>query len=216
MDRSLLDRIRGVKPTSQRKSTKVFGIGFHKTGTSSLGEALTELGYRVCGPFGIHESNLADVLPRRAVELAAEYDAVEDNPWPVLYRDLDRAYPGSKFILTVRAPQRWLDSVVRHFGTVDTPMREWIYGVGHPLGNEERYREVYENHNQAVRAYFRNDPERLLVMDFEQGESWEKLCGFLGVPEPDSPFPHANRGARQRAVWVRGLKSLRRWTRRWI
>ncbi|MEE2776427.1 MAG: sulfotransferase [Acidobacteriota bacterium] len=30
--------------------TKVFGIGFHKTGTSSLGAALEVLGYRVRAP----------------------------------------------------------------------------------------------------------------------------------------------------------------------
>jgi hypothetical protein len=30
--------------------TKVFGIGFHKTATTSLAKALSYLGYRVTGP----------------------------------------------------------------------------------------------------------------------------------------------------------------------
>ena len=31
-------------------------------------------------------------------------------------------------------------------------------------------------------------PDRLLVFDVAEG--WEPLCGFLGVPVPDTPFPH--------------------------
>ena len=32
------------------KETRVFGIGFHKTGTTTLDVALTVLGYKVLGP----------------------------------------------------------------------------------------------------------------------------------------------------------------------
>ena len=72
-----------------------------------------------------------------AFEQLDRYDAFQDNPWPLLYRELDERCPGSRFVLTLRPTQDWLDSVVHHFGAKDTPMREWIYGVGHPLGNEE-------------------------------------------------------------------------------
>ena len=33
-------------------------------------------------------------------------------------------------------------------------------------------------------------PERLLV--YEPGEGWERLCAFLSVPVPDTPFPREN------------------------
>ena len=33
-------------------------------------------------------------------------------------------------------------------------------------------------------------PEKLLEM--ELGDGWAPLCGFLGVPVPDEPFPRAN------------------------
>ena len=33
-------------------------------------------------------------------------------------------------------------------------------------------------------------PERLLV--YTVGEGWEPLCGFLGAPVPDTPFPREN------------------------
>lgn len=34
--------------------------------------------------------------------------------------------------------------------------------------------------------------DRLLVFDVKDG--WEPLCHFLGVPVPDTPFPHSNAG----------------------
>ena len=37
---------------------KVFGIGFHKTATSSLGKALEELGYKVSQGFGFDGSDV--------------------------------------------------------------------------------------------------------------------------------------------------------------
>ena len=33
-------------------------------------------------------------------------------------------------------------------------------------------------------------PEKLLEM--ELGDGWAPLCGFLGVPVPDEPFPRVN------------------------
>lgn len=44
--------------------SKIFCIGFHKTGTKSLGTALDILGYRVCGPVGVKDPDIAkNVLP---------------------------------------------------------------------------------------------------------------------------------------------------------
>jgi hypothetical protein len=34
--------------------------------------------------------------------------------------------------------------------------------------------------------------DRLLVFDVKDG--WELLCHFLGMPVPDTPFPHSNAG----------------------
>lgn len=172
------------------KRPKVFGIGFHKTGTKSLGGALQILGYRVTGPFGVRDQNIQRVALARALELADHFDAFQDNPWAVLYRELDEHFPGSKFILTVRPAQSWIQSVVRHFGARLTPMREWIYGAGSPLGNEEVYLRRYERHNEEVSAYFHERPGDLLTLAITEGEGWEKLCPFLGVPEPLRAFPH--------------------------
>ena len=107
--------------------TKVFGIGFHKTATTSLAKALSYLGYRVTGPNWVDNPNPAEKVYKMAFELANKFDAFQDNPWPTLYKELDRKFPGSKFILTLRPSDEWIRSVVNHFGNEETPMREWIW-----------------------------------------------------------------------------------------
>ena len=182
--------------------TKVFCIGFHKTGTTSLELALRKLGYRVTGSFGTKDPDIAGNVVELALARARDYDAFEDNPWPILYRELDRHFPGSKFILTRRPADAWIRSQVRDFGRTETPMRRWIYGAdaGCPEGNEATYIARYERHNREVLEYFRERPQDLLVFDLPAGDDWEQLCAFLGHPVPAEAFPHANKASRSRAA----------------
>lgn len=179
---------------------KVFCIGFHKTGTTSLAVALRMLGYRVTGPNGTRDPDIAENVYTMADELVARYDAFQDNPWPVLYRHLDENYPGSKFIMTIRSPDSWIRSQVKDFGLTETPMRRWIYGVGCPEGNEDVYVARYERHNRDVLEYFKDRPDDLLILDLPKGHGWPELCGFLDVDVPVEPFPHANKASLSRKI----------------
>jgi hypothetical protein len=172
---------------------KVFCIGFHKTGTTSLHSALEVLGYKVCEEFGVHDPDIRETALPRALALVPEYDAFRDNPWPILYQELDEQVSGSKFILTMRPAERWIRSVLNHFGGRTSAMREWIYGVGDPTGNEQRYIERYQQHNEDVQHYFADRPGDLLVIDLTAGDGWEKLCPFLGCSIPVQEFPHSNK-----------------------
>ena len=172
--------------------TKVFGIGFHKTATTSLADALSYLGYRVAGPNWVDHPNIAEEVYELAFDLVNRFDAFQDNPWPILYKELDRKFPRSKFILTLRPSEDWIRSVVNHFNEKETPMRQWIYGTGNPKGNENTYLARYERHNREVMEHFRERCEQLLVFNITAGEGWTKLCPFLGVPVPAIPFPCAN------------------------
>jgi Sulfotransferase domain len=64
--------------------------------------------------------------------------------------------------------------------------------------------EVFERHNEEVKR--RVPVERLLV--YEINEGWGPLCDFLGVAEPDKPFPHLNdthtfrKGIRRRIIFA--------------
>ena len=179
---------------------KVFCIGFHKTGTTSLEVALKKLGYRVTGSFGTKDPDIASKVHEMAYAMVPRYDAFEDNPWPVLYRELDERFPGSKFVLTRRPPENWIQSQVKDFATTETPMRRWIYGedAGCPEGNEETYIARYERHNREVLDYFKDRPDDLLVVDFPNDDGWSRICPFLGHDIPSSPFPHANKASLSR------------------
>jgi hypothetical protein len=194
--------------------SKVFCIGFQKTGTSSLRDALRTLGYRVTGVFG-RNVKLAD-LRRRYVEMglqiANEHDAVEDMPWPLMFRELDAAFPDSKFILTHRRTDRWFRSIAKHFGDNPYHLQQLTYGedAPAPVGHEARYRQVYDAHNAAVMAHFAGRPHDLLVMRLEDGDGWGKLCPFLGIPVPEPPFVHTNSAVQRHALANRIRGRLRR------
>jgi hypothetical protein len=186
-----------------RQRPKVMGIGFHKTGTTSLRVALEQLGYTVTGPDWTDNPRIGTEVYGLARRRLEEVDAVQDNPWPILFREIDGWYPDARFVLTIRSTDSWIRSTVNYFGTRTTPMRQWIYGpeAGCPQGHEDVYVRRYEQHNRDVLAYFRDRPGDLLVMDLTRGDGWDKLCAFLGVAVPDTAFPHANaarpsRGAR--------------------
>lgn len=174
---------------------KIFCIGFHKTGTTSLAVALKKLGYRVTGPNGNNDPDIAKNVYSMADSLVSKYDAFQDNPWPILYKEMDEKYPNSKFIFTTRSSESWIKSQVRYFGRYKTPMREWIYGIGCPEGNEAIYIKRFEKHNNDVIDHFKGRPNDFLVLDLSKGDGWEKLCSFLGVDIPNEPFPHANKAS---------------------
>ena len=106
---------------------KVFCIGFQKTGTTSLADFLGSLGYEIAGyePFRdlshrtVNKTQLAD----RALQVIQDYDGAQDTPWYVLYRELDEALPGSKFIHVVRDTDSWIKSVVGDFSNHSNTMR---------------------------------------------------------------------------------------------
>lgn len=177
-------------------SEKIFGIGFHKTGTKSLAAALAQLGYRVHGPGWTRDAGVCssrESLVRTAFSVIDEHDAFQDNPWPVLWRELAEAFPRARFILTLRDPQAWLDSACRYFGTESTPMRALIYGAdaASPLGNEQRYLERFEQHNREVLAYFA-ERDNFLALDVSSADAHNRLRLFLGHPATKEPFPHLN------------------------
>jgi hypothetical protein len=190
---------------------KIIGVGFHKTGTSTLREALKILGYRV-----------KDTTPRalipilrgkyhRVARMIRRYDAVEDTPWFMVYRQLDKQFPGSRFILTIRDEASWYRSISNHIGSLRAAHHEWIYGRGYglPKDNKENSIRVYRTHNREVMEYFSDRPDDLLVLDFTKGDGWNKLCEFLGRPVPDRPFPHVNKTSEASGKQKRARGSFR-------
>ena len=167
---------------------KVFGIGLSRTGTRSLNEALRVMGYRA-------KHYPIPGLVRRRVK---KWDALTDIPVIPHYKQFARRYPGSRFVLTLRDVDDWLESCRAHWvtKTVDREVlfcRRQVYGI--ETFDAEAFRQIYRDHCADVRAHFADQPGRLLEMDICAGDGWEALCPFLEQPIIDAPFPHlGNRG----------------------
>jgi hypothetical protein len=190
---------------------KIFGIGLNKTGTTTLGTCLKQLGFR-------HTSWSLPLLEQVAVgefegllQTVASHDSFEDWPYPLVFEVLDHHFPGSRFILTRRSsPERWLCSFKAHALRTDPQLgartRSLAYGLPYPQLDPEAHLRRYAQHLQRVRSYFAQRPTDLLEVCWEEEASWGPLCTFLQRPASDLPFPHAN--ARQPAQPQREKQNL--------
>lgn len=89
------------------KSQKIFGLGFGRTGTKSLNHALKELGF--ASKHWPHDRKTYHELANGIYSLSIlkKYDAITDLTISQYYAQLDKEYPDSKFILTVRDRESW-------------------------------------------------------------------------------------------------------------
>ena len=179
---------------------KVFCVGLGKTGTTSLKEALRMLGYRTIR------------LPLDW-QGSTGFDAALPGVSAAMYRDLDKAFPDSRFILTVRDVDGWLKSIERDMGRKQNVQRDraddrnrlltMLYGS--PVFEHERFRQAFHDHQAEVRRYFEGRPDDLLVLDVTRSSGWDDLCRFLEVPVPAEPFPFVNKASELDELLVRLL-----------
>jgi hypothetical protein len=202
---------------------KIFCIGFHKTGTTSISEALEFLGYKT-----IHGD------PRKADHVGDEgrtllenhilkgdynlptfdlYDAFTDNPYFSIWDEIIKIYPDAKYILTVRDDEKWIKSCVNYYqGRRVRPMREWMFGENSDLSknNESRmtWLNKYKAHNQRVIDHFAKLGKELLIFDIEKGHGWKELCEFLNISQPSIKFPHRNKNNIRKKIIFTSLNYL--------
>lgn len=182
--------------------TRIFGIGLHKTATTSLNNALQILGFDSAHWMGADWARMIwDELASAGRSITVErHYALLDLPISILYEKLDAVYPGSKFILTVRDEKKWLKSIGEHWGRdansaraswdvdmMSHRMHRMIYGQ--KSFNAGIFLETYRQHNSEAADYFRHRPKDFLVLDLEKGDGWPQLCRFLNVPQPLVPYP---------------------------
>jgi hypothetical protein len=203
---------------------KVFCIGRNKTGTTSLGAALRSLGYRV------GDQRPAELLMedwgrrdfRRLIRYCHTADAFQDVPFShdYTFQALDAAFPGSRFILSVRgSTDEWYASRVRFdtkrlgaAGRVTVEdlrndpyvykgwswrNRELVYGADAlaSMEDEQIPKQHYERHNWRVQDYFRHRPSDLLVVNVADEDAMQRICEFLGKPWSGQAMPVLNKSA---------------------
>jgi hypothetical protein len=172
---------------------KIFGIGLGKTGTTSLHFALELLGFR-----SAHASTvLCEALNKETRDhqpllssLESQYDAFLDWPISYLYPYLDRRFPESKFILTVRDPKARYRSARRHIKEDRARRDEGLSYAWTGLAPKKAFILEDARYTAAVMSYFEGRSKDLLIIRIANGEGWGELCNFLGARVPSEPFPH--------------------------
>lgn len=177
--------------------SKVFGIGYSKTGTTSLYSALNILGYRT---FRTDKNT----FPHEPFD-AATHEGAAFN-----FEDCDRLWPGGLFICTVREEEDWLRSYKRHmrFGR--------LWRLSFRGATSRTFAERYSCHMRRVNDHFVGRTD-ILYLDICSGEGWEGLCPFLGKPIPEHPFPAVNAGVGSvgyATAWLLFPKPARRLARK--
>jgi hypothetical protein len=182
---------------------KIFCIGLHKTGTSSLYDFANKCGYKA-----IHTANWIykdDILEE--YNFFSDGGSHFDNIKEFDYAYLLKRYPNSRFILQTREPRGWIISKLKHAGwnreteiENDDPSKlineEWRYKS---LLTIEKFLEHKHNYETRVKEYFENhDPGKLLVIDVTnaniQKYEFKRLKNFLSVDSFfDIEFPHSNK-----------------------
>jgi hypothetical protein len=150
--------------------TRIFGIGMHKTATTSLARALATLGYDAAHWKSAHWAKAIweETKAHGSSRTLERHYALCDLPLPLLFRELDAAYPGSKFILTIREEDEWIESVRTHWSDKNPWRAQWdtdpfthrihreLYGG--VKFNEQVMRERYRRHNAEVLEHFKDRP----------------------------------------------------------
>jgi len=214
-------------------SGKVFCVGLNKTGTSSL-----ERFFQHCinpvtrRPYNIPYQGIGEALFQSWVEKKYDNiiqygvigDVFQDLPMCLdgVAELMDKNYPHSKFILTIRdSAEIWYNSLInfhiRTFGKLlDTksisyhpnPMYnntfyvwDWNNHVFNlkddpkKLYNKEIYINYYNKYNNNIIQYFENRKNNLLILNIDINSNEEKaklIKDFLSI-ENNVNFPHINK-----------------------
>ena len=196
-------------------SLEIIGSGFGRTGTTSLKLALEHLGFGPCHHMEEILHNPSQVPHWQALtagqtvdwnQVFAGYRSQVDWPGSHWWRELAAAFPQAKVIHSVRPADAWwksFSSTINKLmaGYRDFPLPPHIRDMmqaaeegfirqtfgAQPISPETGIA-AFNQRTADVQAAL--PASRVLVFDVSEG--WEPLCGFLGVPVPDEPFPRLN------------------------
>ncbi|MCG7624820.1 hypothetical protein MHM97_15745 [Epibacterium sp. Ofav1-8] len=212
---------------------KIFGIGFNKTGTTTLRTILQLYGYNVAQQQTQEARLTKAVFHTDYTEFKSfcdKHDAFQDMPFSqgLTYVAADALFPNSKFILTERDVDAWFTSMTRFhqksfkLGDMDKvteqDIREkiaYLYPdyihfhkerllttyegatkqvLWDKLYDYDYYTKAYQYRNEAIKTYFADAPDKLLVIDVTKEVDTSRICQFLNIPAQYTiKMPHENK-----------------------
>ena len=204
----------------ERNYNKVFVIGFNKTGTTTLKRTLMLWGFKI-GNQQVASMMLEDYYLNRYERIFAfveTADVFQDIPFskPNLFRELDKQFPNSKFILTVRdSEDQWFNSLLnfhskkvgikppteKDLANVDNIYKGFLLDAikmtwNYPkidLYDENYYKQMYIKHIEDVKEYFKSRPDDFMEFNVSRKNDFKALVTFLNIETKMKEFPWVNK-----------------------
>jgi hypothetical protein len=193
---------------------KVLGVGLGRTGTNSLKVALERLLGSPCyHMFELiahpqHVPVWEHAVRGEEVDwhaLLDGYAATVDWPGCAFWRELAAAHQDAPVLLSTRdSAQTWWASMEHTI----IPALQGPMLSGHPdlMRGQEMVRELFRtrftpdfaDRDAAIAEYerHRDDVRREVpagrLIEWQPRDGWEPICSQLGLPVPETPFPHEN------------------------
>ncbi|WNC74104.1 sulfotransferase [Thalassotalea psychrophila] len=178
---------------------KIFIIGLPRTATTSICVAMLDLGFKVA-----HTCYTFNCLQNAQV--------IADAPVFYHFKELDLAFPNSKFIYLERDLADWIPSiqqlllrmhtnVARQDGGFNPIIKQSYTNIFNPFSIEKLkesnfLEQCYLDHKRNVEQYFKNRPNDLLHLNVASQGSYQELLNFLNLPANDDNFVKINIGGK--------------------
>lgn len=204
------------------RSRKVFCIGSNKTGTTSLAKFFKQIDLPLAPqrPAELLVENWANNDFKKIIKYV-KYSGIafQDVPFslPNTFKILDDKFPNSKFILTIRdSPEVWYRSLTsfhsKKFGNGNLPTKSdlektkyvypgWMWKMNRIIFNtpeDDIYNksiliQCYIEYNTSVIEYFKDKPEKLLVVNLKEADVALKISKFLASKKVLTKIPWENK-----------------------
>ena len=196
---------------------KIFQIGFNKCGTTSIHEVFcTSKIHIIHWDNGLLAQTIKKNIDNNHIPLLGQYhnynifsdmEFISNDKMIFIYqnyfKDLDIAYPNSKFILNIRPLNNWINSRLNH--TIKEPFDyQKIYMKFYKLNNTEElvdlWKREWDTHITNVITYFYNRPNDLLIFDIENDNFQLFINFFYDILFSFNQLPKTNTTVKDRSI----------------
>lgn len=188
---------------SSTRKNKVFCIGLHKTGTTTLADYFKKYGFEATHTVDWQNNHNKLEQFEFFSDGGSHFDSINEFD----FKQLAETYPNSKFILQTRDTEKWVISKLKHAGWNETTEiqpddiekikhDDWTYKS---LLTVKKFIEHKFNYERKVKDFFETHaPNRLLVIDVTnkemQANELNRLKTFLKLKSIGGvQLPHSNK-----------------------
>jgi hypothetical protein len=180
----------GAERLEGQKGSKVFTIGFNKTGTSSIHHLFLEAGLK-----SQHKSGKWDLDDFQCFCDGSHHKGA--------FKDYDRKYPHSTFILNTRPLGNWLKSRSKHCCS-----RKKTWGWPPDRAQYAKWIRNRDEHFLDVMNHFAGRPDQLAVCNIER-PSWEGfVLSLVGLEQTQGGKKHLRNRTPDEAISAETLSMI--------